>query len=85
VRAECHDYNAQEHARLADAPLEELLANLVDARASTIAWVSELDETILDRMGQHPALGEITLETLINVFHGHQLMHMRDLKALLRS
>jgi hypothetical protein len=32
-------------------------------------------------MGHHPALGQVTLEALINVIHAHQLMHMRDLSA----
>jgi hypothetical protein len=78
-------HNAEEQVRLAGIPPKRLLVSLADARAATIAWVSELDEAVLDRTGHHPALGEITLETLINVIHGHQLMHLRDLRALLRS
>lgn len=78
-------YNAEEQARLEEIPPKDLLAGLADNRKSTITWVSGLEETVLDRTGHHPALGESTVETLINVIHGHQLMHMRDLKALLRS
>jgi hypothetical protein len=78
-------HNADEQVRLAGIPPKKLLVSLADARAATIAWVSELDEAVLDRVGHHPALGEITLEALVNAFHGHQLMHLRDLKALLRS
>jgi hypothetical protein len=78
-------HNAEEQVRLAGIPPKKLLVSLADAREATIAWVSELDEAVLDRMGHHPALGEVTLEALINAFHGHQLMHIRDLKALLRS
>jgi len=36
-------------------------------------------------MGHHQALGEITLEDMINAIYGHQLMHMRDLRPLLRT
>jgi hypothetical protein len=72
-------HNAEEQVRLADMSPKKLLAGLVDARQATIDWVSELDEAVLDRMGHHPALGEVTLEALINAFHGHQLMHIRDL------
>lgn len=78
-------YNAEEQARFAGIPPQKLLAGLAETREATITWVSELDEAVLDRMGHHPALGEAPVETLINVIHGHQLMHMRDLKALLRS
>jgi hypothetical protein len=78
-------HNAEEQVRMADLSPKKLLAGLTDARQTTIDWVSELGEADLDRTGYHPALGEVTLETLINAFHSHQLMHLRDLKALLRS
>jgi hypothetical protein len=78
-------HNAEEQVRMADLSPKKLLAGLTDARQATIDWVSELDEAVLDRTGHHPALGEVTLEALVNAFHGHQLMHLRDLNALLRS
>ena len=78
-------YNAEEQRRLVGIPVERLLADLATTREATVAWVSELDEADLDRVGHHPALGQVPLETLVNVIHGHQLIHMRDLKALLRS
>ena len=80
-----HAYNASEQVRLKEIPLEQLRANLSATREASIEWMSSLDEVVLDRRGYHPALGEVTLEELINAFHGHHLMHMRDLRALLRS
>ena len=80
-----HAYNAAEQARLAGIPSHRLLADLAAAREATLAWVAGLDEPDLDRTGHHPALGEITVEAFINAFYGHQLLHMRDLQALLRS
>jgi hypothetical protein len=78
-------YNADEQVQLAGIPPKKLLAGLAGAREATIVWVLELDEAVPDQTGHHPALGQATLETLINVIHGHQLMHVRDLKALLHS
>jgi hypothetical protein len=80
-----HTFNADEQARLAGIPPRQLLADLAAAREATIAWVAGLEEADLDRRGHHPALGEITLEAFINGFYGHQLLHMRDLQALMRS
>jgi hypothetical protein len=77
-------YNASEQERLAGIPPNQLLADLAIARETTVQWVAGLDEAHLDRVGRHPALGQVTLETLINAIYGHQLMHMRDLQALLR-
>ena len=77
------DFNSDEQTRLAGLPPRRLLADLVEARAATIAWVSNLNDSDLDRYGRHPALGDITLESFINAIYGHQLMHMRDLQRLL--
>jgi hypothetical protein len=79
------EYNASEQTRLAGTEPDKLLADLAAARQATVAWVMELDEDALDRKGHHPALGEITLEDMINAMYGHQLMHMRDLRPLLRT
>ena len=77
-------FNADEQARLAGIPASQLLADLSTARDVTVAWVVALDETDLDRTGHHPVLGNITVETFVNSIYGHQLVHMRDLQALLR-
>jgi len=72
-------YNKAEHRRLAGVPPEQLLADLKAARQQTLEWVTTLTDEDLDRVGRHPALGEVNLETFINAIYGHQLMHMRDL------
>ena len=76
-------FNAQEQMRLAGLSLAALRSALTDARSATIAWLSTLNDQDLDRVGRHPALGEINLETLVNAVYGHQLMHARDLARLL--
>ncbi len=76
-------FNASEQQRLASVPRGELLTDLVAARQRTISWVEGLADEALDRVGRHPALGEITVETFINAVYGHQLMHVRDLKRVL--
>jgi hypothetical protein len=76
-------YNAAEQKRLAGLSPEKLLADLAAARQRTIEWVRSLQEEDLDRVGRHPALGEIDLETFINAIYGHQLLHMRDLMQAL--
>lgn len=76
-------FNASEWERLADRSPQQLMADLTAARQRTIAWVRGLDDEDLDRVGRHPALGEIDVETFLNVIYGHQLLHVREmLKAL---
>lgn len=76
------EFNAQEQVRLAGLSPAALLVELAAARAATIAWLSRLEDAELDRMGLHPALGRVNLETLINAIYGHQLMHARDIQRL---
>ncbi len=72
-------YNAAEHCRRAGIPPEQLLEDLKVARRRTIEWVRGLTDADLDRVGRHPALGEVPLGTFIEAIYGHQLLHMRDL------
>ena len=78
-------FNASEKKRLAGIPQQELLSMLDQARKGTIAWVKSLSEVDLDRVGRHPALGEVTIETMILAIYAHQLAHMRELIRLLGS
>lgn len=71
-------FNAQEQARLRDQSPQQLLSALNAARQETIAWARTLDDAQLDRIGTHPVLGEISLETMLISIYGHQLFHMRE-------
>lgn len=76
-------FNAQEQERLKGRSPRELLTALDEARQATLAWVGTLDDSALDRVGRHPALGDVTLETMITAIYGHQLLHMQDLRNCL--
>ena len=72
-------YNTAEQERLAAVSAGQLLADLVASRQETLAWAATLVEADLERTGYHPALGWVSLETLVTAIYGHQLMHARDL------
>ena len=78
-------FNAEEQLRLQNKSPEELLSALDEARRATLEWVRTLDDAPLDQVGRHPALGEVTLETMLTAIYGHQLLHMRDLQSRLNS
>ncbi len=78
-------FNAEEQQRLQNKSPEELLEALDQARRATLEWVRTLEDTRLDLVGRHPALGEVTLETMLTAIYGHQLLHMRDLQSRLNS
>ena len=72
-------FNAEEQQRLQDRSPQQLLPAVAAARRATLAWLRTLDDAQLDRMGRHPGLGRVTLETIILSMHGHQLLHLRDM------
>ncbi|MBN1536414.1 MAG: DinB family protein [Anaerolineales bacterium] len=74
-------FNAQEQTRLTDRSPQELLTALNQARNTTLDWLQTLEDSQLENIGRHPALGEVTLETMITAIYGHQLMHMREVKG----
>ncbi|HOG45606.1 MAG TPA: DinB family protein [Anaerolineae bacterium] len=78
-------FNAEEQERLKERTPQELLAALAEGRRATIAWARTLSDSALDRVGRHPALGEVTLETMATAMYGHQLLHMRDLQGVMRE
>ena len=77
-------FNIEEQRRLADLTPEQILEGLTNARRRTLEWAATLEESALDRVGRHPALGQVPVETMILAIYGHQLLHMRDLQAALR-
>ena len=64
--------------------VNELLENLTDIRKASIAWVLDLDNLELDRVGRHPVLGSSNVETVINSIYAHQLLHMREIAQRFR-
>jgi hypothetical protein len=78
-------FNAQQQPLYQNVPTAELIEQLEAARTQTLDWLRALGEGQLDQIGRHPALGEISLETMILAIYGHQLMHMRDLQAKIAS
>jgi hypothetical protein len=78
-------FNAQQQPLYKDVPPAQLMEQLEAARTQTLEWLRTLDDSQLGLMGRHPALGEVSLETMIVAIYGHQLMHMRDLQSKLTS
>jgi hypothetical protein len=79
-----NEFNSEEQVRLQGKSLEELLKALGRAREATLAWVRTLEEEQLNLVGRHPALGEVTLETMITAIYGHQLLHMKEARGRIK-
>ncbi len=78
-------FNAGEQNKLEGQLPQDLLALLDQARRQTIEWIRTLGDDELDKIGGHPALGDVNVETMIRAIYGHQLIHMRELSKRLGS
>ncbi len=72
-------FNKDEQETFRSYKPQELLKLFGEARDATLAWMGGLVEGALDRKGNHPTLGEVTLEDLLSAIHGHILLHIREL------
>ena len=80
-----NQFNAQEQRRNLGRSVWELIEALDLARQRTIEWVRTLTDEQLDKIGRHPALGEISVEAILTAIFGHQILHLRDLVRLQRA
>jgi hypothetical protein len=77
-------YNHSRVAKLAARSVPDLLAELRQVRADTIALVAGLSDDDLARRGRHPGLGEdAALANFIRIVFMHVKMHLRDLTRAL--
>jgi len=66
-----------------DRSLDELVAQFADLRGRNLAALAELGlgEADLDKVGLHPALGEVTLRNLLAAWTIHDLDHISQVFA----
>jgi hypothetical protein len=72
------EFNKNELRKYAQIPASDLLNRLKERRRGTIDWVRELDDSTLDKVGDHPTLGPSTVETVIISIYAHHLLHIRE-------
>lgn len=66
-------------------PIEALLASFHAARRASLDQLSSLDlqPSDLDRRGQHPEFGEVTLGQLLSTWVAHDLTHLAQIGEVL--
>jgi len=77
-------YNAKMQERSRELTPQELLGQYKSIRAESIAWISSLAESDLDKQGRHPFLGMTSIREMIKMLYIHNLTHYRDMKKVLR-
>lgn len=76
-------YNARQQEKTKDLSPTELLQQYKVARAEMIKFVSNIDDSDLEKIGRHPFLGRATLREMIKMIYIHNQIHYRDIKKVL--
>ena len=76
-------YNERKVSEIDDAALDALVPAFREARAATIAWVSERSPAELALQGRHPFLGLAPIEDMVKLLYRHTQLHQRDIRRLL--
>jgi hypothetical protein len=72
-------FNRTEQEKYRSTKPEELIGMFAESRDKTTAWAAGLTDGQLDNKGRHPAMGEVTLEAVLEAVCGHVLLHLREL------
>jgi hypothetical protein len=72
-------WNEERVAGRAAQSVQEILADFDQQRALTIAFVETLAPADLDKSGEHPALGVVTLGKLLRIIPLHQRAHHKEI------
>ena len=68
-----------------DKTLDQLLEEFESLRMNNIKWVRSLNlsDTVLNKKGLHPKLGEITLRQLLSTWVIHDLTHLSQITRVM--
>jgi hypothetical protein len=78
-------YNQQSVDELRRLERDILLGQFAMVRERTVAMVREMQPAQMDLRGNHPTLGESSLEDMIRLIHHHNNLHLRDVRRALRA
>ncbi len=77
-------YNKDAVDGMGAVPINTLFEMFQERRGKMVAFVSNLEEADLEKIGRHPFLGKEKLSKMIQLFYLHINIHMRDIKKALR-
>lgn len=79
------EHETLDRSGLRDKPLNQLLDDFAREREEAVAWASKISAADLARTGTHPIAGPLTVAEVINHKAWHDLLHVRQVTALIAA
>ena len=91
-----HDQGAPEHfsiiefnnlqvTQMKEIQVKELVELFRKTRDKTVNWVKVVNDSDLEKVGRHPAMGEAKIVDMVKMIYLHNQMHLRDLALALKN
>lgn len=79
------EFNEGQVGAMAGSTPANLLPEFERLRAETVELVRGMGEADFDREGRHPFFGRSSLGKLLKLIYRHNMMHLRDVRRVLRE
>jgi hypothetical protein len=77
-------FNDGDVARMDDCQVAPLFEQFGAARDALVNFVDGLEDADLDRVGRHPFLGVVALESMIKLIYRHNMLHQKDVQKAIQ-
>jgi hypothetical protein len=79
------EFNEGQVGAMAGRTLADLWSEFERSRAETVELVRGMGGADFDREGRHPFFGRSSLEKLLKLIYRHNMIHLRDVRRVLRE
>lgn len=76
-------YNSGSVSKRKEVSLEFARNALTESRQRLIDWLSEIDDSVLDKEGRHASMQILSIAQILDVMAQHEEGHTRDIEAML--
>ena len=78
-------WNEEHVARRATQSTDEIFDALRTERQATMAFIADLPHDAWNKVGDHPALGEVSVNQVVRIIGVHERMHLKEIRLLLEA
>ena len=78
-------FNKRSVDKSAELSLEQVEAGLIHSRAEMLAWLAELDDSILDKTARHATLRILSISQMLDIMAWHETTHAKDIRHFLEG
>jgi uncharacterized damage-inducible protein DinB len=76
-------FNSSSVGKRKDVTVAEARTALAQSRDSLIAWLNQIDDSVLEKEGRHAILQTMTIDQMLGVIASHEEGHTKDIETMI--